>query len=47
MNDHTDQLDRPAVELIFRSLVDAFPCSEKEPPPRKEKQEQGNDRLKL
>ena len=32
MNDHKEQLKKPVVELIFSSLLDAFPCSEKEPP---------------
>ena len=26
MNEHTQDLERPAVELIFRSLADTFPC---------------------
>lgn len=32
MNEHPDQLDHPAVELIFRALVDAFPCAKTAPP---------------
>ena len=32
MNDHKAQLNKSAVELIFSSLLDAFPCSEKKPP---------------
>src|SRR5262245_26537876 len=26
MNEHTAELDKPAVELMFRALSDAFPC---------------------
>jgi len=38
MNEHTADLERPAVELIFRSLVDSFPCSRPAPPrPKEEK----------
>jgi hypothetical protein len=32
MDGHKDELDHPAVELIFRSLVDAFPCGQVAPP---------------
>ena len=42
MNEHPDQLDHPAVELIFRALVDAFPCAKSSPresPPPKPKEE--------
>lgn len=31
MNGHQEDLERPAVELIFRSLVDAFPCPKAAP----------------
>lgn len=46
MNEHPDQLDHPAVELIFRALIDAFPCGQAAPPksspprPRDEKKEE-------
>jgi hypothetical protein len=42
MDGHKDELDHPAVELIFRSLVDAFPCGQSAPPkstPPKPKEE--------
>ncbi len=32
MNNHKEQLNKSAVELIFSSLLDEFPCSEKKPP---------------
>ena len=44
MNEHTEELDRPAVELIFRSLADAFPCA-KTAPPRQEDREKQNPLL--
>ena len=42
MNAHPEDLDHPVVELIFRSLVDAFPCAKSAPPkpsPSKPKEE--------
>jgi hypothetical protein len=43
MNSHKDDLNRPAVELILRSMSDAFPCSDSGTPPRPEE----HDRLSL
>ncbi len=46
MDAHKDELDHPAVELIFRSLIDAFPCGQPAPPkssppkPKEEKKEE-------
>jgi len=41
MNEHKDDLDHPAVELIFRSLSDAFPCAKPAPAkPKEEKKEE-------
>jgi Rap1a immunity proteins len=36
MNEHTEDLDIPAVELIFRSLANAFPCPKTAPPQQKD-----------
>ena len=42
MGAHPDELDHPAVELIFRSLIDAFPCAKPAPPkPKEEKKKDG------
>ena len=50
MDGHKEELDHPAVELIFRSLVDAFPCGKPAPPkssPRKPKEEKKEDETVL
>jgi len=44
MSEHTEQLEKSAAQLIFTSLVDAFPCSERTVPPEKSEEK---DRLKL
>ena len=33
MKDHHEELAKPAVELIYRSLVNAYPCSRPSSPP--------------
>jgi hypothetical protein len=45
MNEHPAELDRPAVELIFRSLADAFPCAKPRPPQQEEEKEKQNPLL--
>jgi hypothetical protein len=47
MNDHSDELDKPATQLIFRALVDAFPCSGKRKQRQQEDEEQDEDQKEL
>lgn len=50
MDGHQEELDHPAVELIFRSLVDAFPCGKPASPkssPPKPKEEKKEDETVL
>ena len=44
MSEHMEQLEKPAAQLIFTSLVDAFPCAQRVVPPEKSEEK---DRLKL
>ena len=44
MNAHRDQLSQSAARLLLLSLVDAFPCSNQEPPDPDSRE---NDRLTL
>ena len=45
MNEHPQELNRPAVELIFRSLADAFPCAKPAPPRQEDEREKQNPLL--